>query len=86
MISLIRVNVLGAECGTVKVWVLEDFEKRELLASFSINSESKKSDDDYHLKIIEALLKIKTRRRKTEPEEKEWSYPRFEYNSYSQLS
>lgn len=59
MISLIRVNVLGAECGTVKVWVLEDFEKRELLASFSINSESKKSDDDYHLKIIEALLKIK---------------------------
>lgn len=86
LISLIRVNVLGAECGTVKVWVLEDFEKRELLASFYINSESKKSDDYYHLKIIEALLKIKTRRRKTEPEEKEWSYPRFGYNSCSKLS
>lgn len=67
LISLIRVNVLGAECGAVKVWFLEDFEK-ELLASFYINSESKKSDDYYHLKIIEALLKIKTRRRKIEPE------------------
>lgn len=49
-----------------KVWVLEDFEKRELLALFSLNS-LKKSDDYYHLKIIEALLKIKTRRRKIEP-------------------
>lgn len=63
LISLIRVNVLGAKCGTVKVWVLEDFENRELLASFYINSESKKSDDYYRLKIIETRLKIKTRRR-----------------------
>jgi hypothetical protein len=68
LISLIRVNVLGAECGTEKVWVLEDFEKRELLALLYINSESKESDDYYHLKIIEALLKIKSRRRKIEPE------------------
>lgn len=68
LISLIRVNVLGAECGTVKVWVLEDFEKRELLALLYINSESEGPDDYYHLKIIEALLKIKRRRRKIEPE------------------
>lgn len=43
LISLISVNVLGAECGTEKVWVLEDFEKKksELLALLCITSEWK---------------------------------------------
>lgn len=63
LISLIRVNVLGVECGTVKVWVLEDFEKENCWPR-ATSSESKKSDDYYHLNIIEALLKIKTRRKK----------------------
>lgn len=66
LISLIRVNVLGVECGIEKVWVFEDFEKRELLVLFYINLESKEFDDYYYFKIIEVLLKIKSRRRKIE--------------------
>lgn len=52
----------GADRGTVKVWVLEDFEKRAVglaLRKFRIES-----DDYYHLKIIEALLKIKKQKEK----------------------
>lgn len=48
--------------------------KRELLALFSY---LKSLDDYYHLKIIEALLKIKTRRRKIEPN-KGGSHPRID--------
>lgn len=69
LISLIRVNVLGVECGTVKVWVLEDFEKENCWPC-STDSESKESDDYYHLNIIETLLKIKTRRKKKKIEPK----------------
>lgn len=42
LISLIRVNVSGADCGAVKIRVLEDFEK-ELLASFYVDSGIEKS-------------------------------------------
>lgn len=71
LISFLRVNVSGAERRTVKVWVLEDFEKKKkkramglALRKFRIES-----DDYYHLKIIEALLKIKRQEgKKIEPE------------------
>lgn len=48
----------GAERGTVKVWVLEDFEKKRAVG-LALRKFRIESDDYSHLKIIEALLKIK---------------------------
>lgn len=58
LISFLRVNVSGAERGTVKVCILEDFEKKRAVG-LALRKCRIESDDYYHLKIIEALLKIK---------------------------
>lgn len=59
----------GAERGTVKVWVLEDFEKKRAVG-LALRKVRIESDDYSHLKIIEALLKIKKQegKKKAEPE------------------